>query len=73
MSRRGHLSNDTVSHFIRGSLDTSIATLVLGHLSEHNNHPEIVRLIAEQALASRSLDTRLVVAEPGKQSEAFVF
>jgi phosphoribosyl 1,2-cyclic phosphodiesterase len=73
MSRRGHLSNDLVSLFIRNSLDTSVATLVLGHLSEHNNHPEIVRLVAGQALASRGLATSLVVAEPGRQTETFSF
>lgn len=73
MSRRGHLSNEVVSNFIRDSLDSSIATLVLGHLSEHNNHPEIVRLVAQQALASRGLATSLVVAEPGKPTEVFSF
>ena len=46
---------------------------MLGHLSEHNNHPEIVRNMAEQALdrAGRSLFTRLVVAEPKDQNEVF--
>ena len=43
MGRKGHLSNDVVCDFIRADLDSSIDTLVLGHLSEHNNHPEIVR------------------------------
>jgi len=73
MGRRGHLSNDGVSTFIRDYLDTSTATLLLGHLSEHNNHPEIVRLTAAQALEGRGLATNLVVAEPGRQSEAFVY
>jgi phosphoribosyl 1,2-cyclic phosphodiesterase len=73
MSRRGHLSNDVVSTFIRGSMDSRTATLVLGHLSEHNNHPEIVRLTASQALEARSLGTELVVLDPGRQSEAFVY
>jgi phosphoribosyl 1,2-cyclic phosphodiesterase len=73
MGRRGHLSNDVVSSFIQDGLDSSAATLVLGHLSEHNNHPEIVRLVARQALAARGLMTELVVAEPGKQSETFTF
>ena len=50
MGRKGHLSNEVVSEFIRMDLDSSISTLVLGHLSEHNNHPEIVRNIAGQAL-----------------------
>jgi phosphoribosyl 1,2-cyclic phosphodiesterase len=73
MSRRGHLSNDMVSGFIRGSMDSSTAHLLLGHLSEHNNHPEIVRLTASQALESRKLDTKLVVLDSRAQSEAFVY
>ncbi|MBI3210889.1 MAG: MBL fold metallo-hydrolase [Candidatus Solibacter usitatus] len=73
MSRRGHLSNDVVSTFIKETMDSSTATLMLGHLSEHNNHPAIVHLTASQALQSRGLATGLVVAEPGKQSEAFLF
>jgi phosphoribosyl 1,2-cyclic phosphodiesterase len=73
MGRKGHLSNDLVSDFIRNDLDLSTSTLVLGHLSEHNNHPEIVRLVAEQALTGRTLFTRLVVALPREQSEVFVY
>jgi phosphoribosyl 1,2-cyclic phosphodiesterase len=71
MSRKGHLSNDVVSEFIRQDMDASTATLVLGHISENNNHPELVRLSAAQALAARALTTRLVVAEPRKQTEVF--
>jgi phosphoribosyl 1,2-cyclic phosphodiesterase len=75
MGRKGHLSNDVVCDFIRSDLDSSINTLVLGHLSEHNNHPEIVRNLAQLALerARRALFTRLVVAEPKQQSEVFTY
>jgi phosphoribosyl 1,2-cyclic phosphodiesterase len=75
MGRKGHLSNEVVSDFIRCDLDSSISTLVLGHLSEHNNHPEIVRNVAGRALdgAGRSLFTRLVVAEPKQQTEVFAY
>lgn len=75
MGRKGHLSNEVVSDFIRRDLDTSVSTLVLGHLSEHNNHPEIVRAMAERALdgARRSLFTRLVVANPKEQTEVFSY
>jgi phosphoribosyl 1,2-cyclic phosphodiesterase len=75
MGRKGHLSNDVVCDFIRRDLDQTIHTLVLGHLSEHNNHPEIVRHQANRALegARRSLFTRLVVAEPKQQSEVFTY
>ncbi|HTR39711.1 MAG TPA: MBL fold metallo-hydrolase [Bryobacteraceae bacterium] len=73
MGRKGHLSNEVVCDFIRADLDSSIDTLVLGHLSEHNNHPEIVRNLANRALdrAGRALFTRLVVAEPKQLTEVF--
>jgi phosphoribosyl 1,2-cyclic phosphodiesterase len=73
MSRRGHLSNEVAAGFIRNDLDSSVSTVVLGHLSEHNNHPELVRNLAMKALNGRELWTRLVVAEPGVQSEVFTY
>ena len=73
MSRRGHLSNEVAADFIRNDLDTRVSTLVLGHISEHNNHPELVRNLALKALHGRTLFTRLVVAEPGVQSEVFCY
>jgi len=71
MGRRGHLSNDVVGDFILGDLKDETRTLVLAHLSEHNNHPELVRLVADQALKRRALGTRLVVAQPRGQTELF--
>jgi phosphoribosyl 1,2-cyclic phosphodiesterase len=73
MGRNGHLSNEVTCDFIRRHLDTSVNTLILGHLSESNNHPEIVRLMGYQALRGRELFTRLVVVEPRKASESFVY
>ena len=73
MSRKGHLSNEVASRFIADGMDSTVSTLVLGHLSEQNNHPELVRLMARQALESRNLATRLIVAAPRKQTEAFEY
>jgi phosphoribosyl 1,2-cyclic phosphodiesterase len=73
MGRKGHLSNDSAADFIRGDLTSSTSTLVLGHLSESNNFPDLVRLVASQALAACSLRTQLVVAEPRRQSQIFSF
>ena len=73
MSRKGHLSNDVVGGFVAGEMAPSVRTLVLGHLSEHNNHPEIARVTAQQALDERELKTRLVVAELRRQTEVFEF
>ncbi len=73
MSRRGHLSNEVAAEFIERDLDPRVSTLVLGHISEHNNHPELVRHAASKALRGRELFTRLVIAQPGIQSEAFCY
>lgn len=73
MSRVGHLSNDMASDFIRDDLDPGIYALILGHLSEHNNHPEIVRMVAAQALEHRGIAPRLVVAEQKRPAEVFTF
>jgi phosphoribosyl 1,2-cyclic phosphodiesterase len=73
MGRNGHLSNEVACTFIREELDHTTSTLILGHLSSQNNHPEIVRLMAEQALDGRGLFTRLVVAEPRAATESFVY
>ena len=73
MSRRGHLSNEVAADFLQRDLDTSVSTVVLGHISEHNNHPELVRNLAIKALDGRALWTRLVVAAPGVQSEVFTY
>jgi phosphoribosyl 1,2-cyclic phosphodiesterase len=73
MGRNGHLSNDVACNFVRDHLDSSTSTLILGHLSSQNNHPELVRLMATQALNGRALFTKLVIAPPKGQSETFVY
>lgn len=73
MSRVGHLSNDHACDFIGQDLDPRVQTLILGHLSEQNNHPEIVRLMADQALLARGIAPRLVVASQREPTEAFTF
>ena len=73
MGRMGHLSNEVACRFIREHLDTTTSTIILGHLSEHNNHPAIVRQCAEQALDGRSLFTRLMIADPRQATESIVY
>ncbi len=73
MSRMGHLSNEGMSDFVLSDLDPGTAHLVLGHLSEHNNHPEIVRMVASQALERRGLSTRLDIASQKTPTEVFQF
>ena len=73
MGRMGHLSNDMASQFIREELDTRTSTLILGHISEHNNHPALVEQAAAQALEGRRLFTRLVLADGRRGAETFVY
>jgi phosphoribosyl 1,2-cyclic phosphodiesterase len=55
MSRTGHLSNDTVSAFLADPecFDGRPRYLVLAHLSENNNNPDVARISAEEALGRR--------------------
>jgi phosphoribosyl 1,2-cyclic phosphodiesterase len=69
MGRNGHLSNDVACSFIREDMDSRTSTLILGHLSAHNNHPVLVRQAAVEALGAKS--TKLVVAEPAQPTETF--
>jgi len=55
MSRTGHLSNSVVSDFLADPemFDGRARYLVLAHISEQNNTPDIARLTAEQGLQQR--------------------
>ncbi len=55
MSRTGHLSNHTVSEYLADAegFDGHARYLVLAHLSENNNNPDVARISAEEALGRR--------------------
>jgi phosphoribosyl 1,2-cyclic phosphodiesterase len=53
MSRVGHLSNEALAEFFTSDYDGGAAYVVLAHISEQNNHPEVARAAAEQALCDR--------------------
>jgi phosphoribosyl 1,2-cyclic phosphodiesterase len=50
LSRVGHLSNAALADFIVNDYDGEAEYLILAHLSEQNNHPEVARTAAERAL-----------------------
>jgi phosphoribosyl 1,2-cyclic phosphodiesterase len=64
LSRVGHLSNDAAAEFLLRDYDGGAHTIVLGHLSEQNNLPELARLAAEQAIGNRMtlLGNRVLLA-----------
>ena len=55
MSRTGHLSNHVVSEFLADpeGFDAAARYLILAHLSENNNNPDVARICAEEALGRR--------------------
>jgi phosphoribosyl 1,2-cyclic phosphodiesterase len=69
MGRNGHLSNEALADFLASDYDNKAAFVVLAHLSEENNHPDIARGEAEKALATRGglFQNRVLLAS---QSEA---
>ena len=75
MSRQGHLSNLAAAGFLAEDFDGAAQVLVLAHLSETNNHPEIARLTAAQALEQRicggSEHTSLHVASQTAPTQVF--
>jgi len=64
LSRVGHLSNDATAAFLEETYDGTATYLVLAHLSESNNHPDLARIAAERALTSKPslLANRLLLA-----------
>ena len=64
LSRVGHLSNEAAGVFLETEYDGQAAYVILGHLSESNNLPELARVTAERALVGRAslLANRLLLA-----------
>lgn len=64
LSRVGHLSNDATAEFLLRDYDGGAAYVVLAHLSESNNMPELARRAAEAAVGDRLslLGNRILLA-----------
>lgn len=64
LSRVGHLSNEAAAQFLENEYDGQATYVILGHLSESNNLPELARVTAERALNGRAslLANRLLLA-----------
>jgi len=64
LSRVGHLSNEAAAGFLEDGYDGQAAYVILAHLSESNNLPELARVAAERALSGQAnlLANRLLLA-----------
>jgi phosphoribosyl 1,2-cyclic phosphodiesterase len=67
LSPYGHLANGDVAKWLGGGLGAGCVEVVLGHLSQKNNHPELVEMAVESGLRrSGRRDVRVtVVSEEG--------
>jgi phosphoribosyl 1,2-cyclic phosphodiesterase len=59
LSRTGHLSNHAVSEYLvdADGFDARARYLVLAHISEQNNNPDVARISAEEALSRRPAES----------------
>ena len=77
MSRRGHLSNDSVAQYLANDFDGCATHVVLAHLSKQNNLPELALLSAQRALEGRpglqTNHTRLELAKADQISRAYIY
>ena len=77
LSRRGHLSNDGVAEYLATGFDGQARHLILAHLSEKNNLPELALLSARRALEERSslsaLQTNLELGFADRISNTYEF
>jgi len=77
MSRRGHLSNESVAQYLSNDFDGKASLVVLAHLSKNNNLPELALLSAQRALEERSgpmlPQTKLDLAKPDRISKTYRF
>ena len=60
----GHLSNNAAAEFLEKGYDGQAEYVILAHLSESNNLPELARVAAEYALRDRMslLGNRVLLA-----------
>jgi phosphoribosyl 1,2-cyclic phosphodiesterase len=74
MSRVGHLSNRATAEFLENTYDGQAAYVVLAHLSESNNLPELARISAENALRDHMslLANKLLLATQETYLESIV-
>lgn len=77
MSRRGHLSNESVARYLANEFDGRARHIVLAHLSRKNNLPELAFGSARRALEERSMllcnQTRLEMAGPDTVSKTYSY
>jgi phosphoribosyl 1,2-cyclic phosphodiesterase len=76
-SSTGHLSNEDLAEWLQYDFDGCARHIVLAHLSQRANEPNLARVTAETALRERSplfrAETRISISYPKEPSEWIAF
>ncbi len=59
LSRVGHLSNASMAELLASALSPRLRAVVMAHLSESNNDPELVRVVAAEVLRGWDISLHL--------------
>lgn len=77
MSNTGHLSNEDLSDWLTNDFDGRARHIVLAHLSQRANEPNLARITAEIALQMRPplfrSETKISLSQPKSPTEWFEF
>ncbi len=77
MSHTGHLSNEDLSDWLTNDFDGRARNIVLAHLSQRANEPNLARITAEIALKMRPslfrAETTIAISEPKTPTQWFEF
>ncbi|MBC8526268.1 MAG: MBL fold metallo-hydrolase [Candidatus Cloacimonetes bacterium] len=68
-SKNGHLSNSQACDLIRKIIHKGLKNIILAHLSEENNEPEIARSEMMKVLQEYTLQCNLYIASPHHPTE----
>ena len=72
LSEYGHLSNDAAAEFAIECVRAGTSDILLAHLSDENNSPELAEYTVGRALQSSGLSVRLAAAPRDTISEVHV-
>lgn len=77
MSGTGHLSNEDLSDWLTNDFDGNARHIVLAHLSQRANEPNLARITAEIALQMRPplfrAETKISISQPKSPTQWFEF
>jgi phosphoribosyl 1,2-cyclic phosphodiesterase len=68
-SDSGHLSNKACAELVSKVSHDALRILVIMHISEKNNHPDIVKVTVKPCI--KNSETRFVIAEQSRPTELF--